>query len=108
MDERKDATDATRAAQAAVAASLPADDGADFENARRGFLGTIPEAEVPGAWSMAPFTFLDQARPDTVNPSLWRQAKLNRLHGLFEVTKGVYQVRGFDLSNITFIEGERG
>jgi alkyl sulfatase BDS1-like metallo-beta-lactamase superfamily hydrolase len=108
MDERKDATEATRAAHAALAASLPADDGTDFENARRGFLGTIPDADVPGAWSMAPFAFLDGERPDTVNPSLWRQARLNQLHGLFEVTKGVYQVRGFDLSNITFIEGERG
>lgn len=108
MAERKDATDATRAAHAALAARLPADDGADFELARRGFIGTIPDADVPGAWSMAPFAFLDGERPETVNPGLWRQAKLNALHGLFQVTEGVYQVRGFDLSNITFIEGERG
>jgi alkyl sulfatase BDS1-like metallo-beta-lactamase superfamily hydrolase len=108
MDERKDATGATRAAHAALAASLPADDGTDFELARRGFIGTIPNAEIPGAWSMAPFAFLDGERPDTVNPSLWRQARLNSLHGLFEVGRGVYQVRGFDISNITFIEGERG
>ena len=46
--------------------------------------------------------------PDTVNPSLWRQARLNLNHGLFKVTAGVYQVRGFDISNITFIEGETG
>jgi len=108
MDQRKDATAATRAAQEALAARLPAESGEDFANASRGFLGTIPNAEVPGAWSMAPFAFLDDARPDTVNPGLWRQARLNKLHGLFEVTAGVYQVRGFDLSNITFIEGERG
>ncbi|HZZ68251.1 MAG TPA: MBL fold metallo-hydrolase, partial [Phenylobacterium sp.] len=108
MDERKDATAATKAAHAALAASLPADTGEDFANARRGFLGTIPDANVPGAWSMAPFAFLEDERPDTVNPSLWRQARLNNLHGLFQVTEGVYQVRGFDLSNITFIEGERG
>ena len=108
MDQRKDATAATKAAHEALTARLPVDTGEDFANARRGFLGTIPNAEVPGAWSMAPFAFLDDERPDTVNPSLWRQAKLNKLHGLFEVTKGVYQVRGFDLSNITFIEGERG
>ncbi|THD71526.1 alkyl sulfatase dimerization domain-containing protein [Phenylobacterium sp.] len=108
MDQRKDATAATMAAHAALAASLPADDGSDFEKAERGFIGTIPNADVPGAWSMAPFAFLNGDRPDTVNPSLWRQAKLNALHGLFEVGRGVYQVRGFDISNITFIEGERG
>jgi len=108
MNERKDATEATRAAHAALAATLPTDDGADFENARRGFIGTIADAEIPGAWSMAPFAFLDGERPETINPSLWRQAKLNAIHGLFEVTKGVYQVRGFDISNVTFIEGEKG
>jgi alkyl sulfatase BDS1-like metallo-beta-lactamase superfamily hydrolase len=108
MNERKDATQATRAAHAALAKSLPSDDGTDFENARRGFIGTIPDADIPGAWSMAPFAFLEGERPDTVNPSLWRQAKLNAIHGLFEVTKGVYQVRGFDISNVTFIEGEKG
>jgi alkyl sulfatase BDS1-like metallo-beta-lactamase superfamily hydrolase len=108
MSERKEATAATRAAQNRVAAGLPRDDGSDFELARRGFIGTIPDATVGSSWSMAPFAFLDGERPDTANPSLWRQARLNALHGLFEVTPGVYQVRGFDLSNITFIEGERG
>ena len=108
MAERKDATEATRAAHAALAAKLPPDDGGDFELARRGFVGSIPDANVPGAWSIAPFAFLEGERPDTVNPSLWRQARLNALHGLFKVTDGIYQVRGFDLSNITFVEGERG
>jgi alkyl sulfatase BDS1-like metallo-beta-lactamase superfamily hydrolase len=108
MTGRKDATEATRAHQARVAMTLPVDDGSDFELARRGFVGTCENAEVPGAWSMAPFAFLDGERPDTVNPSLWRQARLNAVHGLFKVTDGIYQVRGFDISNITFIEGERG
>ncbi|MEO8113022.1 MAG: MBL fold metallo-hydrolase, partial [Phenylobacterium sp.] len=108
MEQRKEASKATLAAHAALAAELPPDDGGDFEKARRGFLGTIPDADVPGAWSMAAFGFLEGERPATVNPSLWRQARLNAVHGLFEVTKGVYQVRGFDISNITFIEGERG
>src|SRR6201994_1203192 len=108
MDQRKDATAATRAAHERLAAGLPAETGEDMANATRGFLGTIPDAEVPGAWSLKPFEFLNGARPDTVNPSLWRQARLNMQHGLFEVTKGIYQVRGFDLSNITFIEGETG
>ncbi|MBL8772047.1 MAG: MBL fold metallo-hydrolase [Phenylobacterium sp.] len=106
-DARKDATAATRAAHEAVARTLPPDDGA-FELARRGFIGSIPDADVPGAWSQRPFAFLDAERPDTINPSLWRQARLNALHGLFEVTPGVYQVRGFDISNITFVEGREG
>ncbi|THD59335.1 alkyl sulfatase dimerization domain-containing protein [Phenylobacterium sp.] len=108
MDARRDATEATIAAHQRLAASLPAETGEDMANATRGFLGTIPDADVPGAWSLKPFEFLKGERPDTVNPSLWRQARLNMQHGLFEVAKGVYQVRGFDLSNITFIEGEAG
>ncbi len=108
MNQRKDATAATRAAQSRVGANLPADDGVDLARARRGFIGTITDAAVGGSWSMAPYGFLDEPAPDSANPSLWRQAQLNALHGLFEVTPGIYQVRGFDLSNITFIEGERG
>ena len=59
-------------------------------------------------WDTSSFRFLTGDAPDTVNPSLWRQAKLNDLHGLFEVTKGVYQVRGYDVSNMTIIEGATG
>lgn len=102
---RKAATDATRAAYAAIAAVLPHDDGGDFQLASRGFIGTIPNAEVPGAWSLEPYEFLNGERPDTINPSLWRQARLNLHNGLFEVTPGIYQVRGFDISSITFVEG---
>jgi alkyl sulfatase BDS1-like metallo-beta-lactamase superfamily hydrolase len=108
MDRRKEASEATRRAHARTEAALPKDDGADFDKARRGFLATLPDAEVPGAWTMAPYGFLEGERPDTINPSLWRQARLNAIHGLFQVTEGVYQVRGFDISNVTFIEGERG
>ena len=57
---------------------------------------------------MEPYGFLKGERPDTVNPSLWRQARLNAIHGLFQVCDGIFQVRGFDISNITFIEGEDG
>ncbi|MGA0600213.1 alkyl/aryl-sulfatase [Caulobacter sp. KR2-114] len=114
MDGPKDATAATRAAHAALAATLPADAESDFADARRGFIDTIPDARATNAagravWDLAPFAFEnDPTAPDTVNPSLWRQARLNLIHGLFEVTAGVYQVRGFDISNITFIEGETG
>ena len=115
MEAFKDAEAATRAANAALAERLPKDTGQDFEDAGRGFIGTIPDAKVMGAdgrtvWDMGQYAFEAEgtACPDTVNPSLWRQARLNGRHGLFEVTPGVYQVRNFDLSNITFLEGERG
>ncbi|HEY1751237.1 MAG TPA: alkyl sulfatase dimerization domain-containing protein [Caulobacteraceae bacterium] len=114
MDGPKDATEATRAANRAVLARLPAEDGADFERARRGFIDTLPDARIESpargiAWDLAPFAFESEPTPpDTVNPGLWRQARLNLNHGLFKVTDGVYQVRGFDISNVTFIEGETG
>jgi len=115
MNQPKDATWTTRRANAALAASLPVDTGEDFADARRGFIGTIADARIADAagrvfWSMADFAFEADGQdcPDTVNPSLWRQARLNAIHGLFEVTPGVYQVRNFDLSNITFIESQNG
>jgi len=115
MEAFKDAEAATRAANAALLKRLPRDTGQDFEDVSRGFIGTIPDAKITGAdgrtvWDMGQYAFEagDAECPDTVNPSLWRQAKLNSQHGLFEVTPGVYQVRNFDLSNITFLEGDRG
>jgi alkyl sulfatase BDS1-like metallo-beta-lactamase superfamily hydrolase len=57
---------------------------------------------------MTPYDFIEGEAPDTVHPGLWRQARLNNLHGLYEVTDGIYQVRGYDLSNISFIRGETG
>jgi alkyl sulfatase BDS1-like metallo-beta-lactamase superfamily hydrolase len=78
----------------------------------RGFVATIPDALVPGSGprpvsTMKPYDFLKQNEAaDSVNPSLWRQAQLNATHGLFKVTDRVYQVRGFDISNMTIIEGD--
>ncbi|MCA6313520.1 alkyl sulfatase dimerization domain-containing protein [Phenylobacterium sp.] len=106
--DRKDASPATRAALAAARASLPPDDGGDFRLADRGFIASIPDADIPGAWSLKPYDFLGGEATPTVHPALWRQAQLNMRHGLFEVTPGVYQVRGFDISTVTFVEGERG
>ena len=59
-------------------------------------------------WDNESYGFLDGPSPATVNPSLWRQSQLNAIDGLFEVVPGIYQVRGFDLSNITFVEGDTG
>ncbi|MBN8509855.1 MAG: MBL fold metallo-hydrolase [Burkholderiales bacterium] len=97
-----------------IAAELPPEDGQDRADAERGFLGTVPDAEVVGAdgrvvWSLKPYAFLDdETAAPTVNPSLWRQARLNRTHGLFQVSERIFQVRGFDIANITFIEGDTG
>ncbi len=110
----KDATPITQARNRALLDVLPFDDTQDFEDARRGFLGTLPEAEIRSedgrvVWSLADDPFMgDDEAPDTINPSLWRQAQLNTLHGLFQVTDRIYQVRGFDASNMTLIEGDRG
>jgi alkyl sulfatase BDS1-like metallo-beta-lactamase superfamily hydrolase len=113
-DGPKDATSITQARNRALLDVLPFDDTQDFEDARRGFLGTWPEDAIRNeegrvVWSLADEPRMgDDAAPDTVNPSLWRQAQLNKLHGLFQVTDGIYQVRGFDASNMTLIEGDRG
>jgi len=110
----QDATSFTRASNQAVLDALPFADTQDFEDARRGFIATLPEVEITNAqgrivWSLRDYAFLeDRQAPFTVNPSLWRQARLNMHHGLFRVTEGIYQVRGFDISNMTLIEGERG
>ena len=103
---------ATLKANAELAKTLPFANRQDFDDAIRGFVGTMPDALVSGTgprpvWSMKPYDFLKQSEPaDSVNPSLWRQAQLNAIHGLFKVTERVYQVRGFDIANMTIIEGE--
>ncbi|QJB69947.1 alkyl/aryl-sulfatase [Parasphingorhabdus halotolerans] len=106
------ATEATKAANAEVAARLPIADQTDFENATRGFLAKIekPILNEDGSvsWDPAQFDFVKGEAPDTVNPSLWRQGKLNSIHGLFEVTKGIYQIRGYDLAQMTLIAGKTG
>jgi alkyl sulfatase BDS1-like metallo-beta-lactamase superfamily hydrolase len=110
----KAAEPATVSANQALLTSLPFSDTQAFEDARRGFIAALPDAMVRNedgtpAWSMQPYAFLDEERaPDTVNPSLWRQARLNAIHGLFKVTEGIYQVRGMDLANMTIVEGETG
>lgn len=92
---------------------LPFEDTADFEDARRGFIATIDPMRIEAAdgravWDMDAYSFTDGDPPPTANPSLWRQAQLLSIHGLFEVAPGFYQVRGFDLSNMHLIEGDEG
>jgi len=110
----KDASSSVVLQQQAVLRTLPFSDTADFDDAARGFLGTLEHAKIISAsgrtvWSLEPYGFLAQSEaPATVNPSLWRQSRLNMNHGLFEVVPGVYQVRGLDIANMTLIEGDSG
>ncbi|CAM3221514.1 alkyl sulfatase BDS1-like metallo-beta-lactamase superfamily hydrolase [Williamsia muralis] len=95
---------------------MPADfsDRTDFTNANRGLIATLEPAEVRASddrvvYDAAGFAAATTGDcPDTVNPSLWRQAQLTAIHGLFEVTAGIYQIRGYDLSNMTLVEGDTG
>ncbi|NUS27130.1 MAG: MBL fold metallo-hydrolase [Streptomyces sp.] len=93
---------------------LPFDDTRDFEDADRGFVAALDPGAVTDStgrvvWNSDAFAYLKTDPPaDTVNPSLWRQGALCARQGLYEVTEGVYQIRGLDLSNMTLVEGERG
>lgn len=108
------ASDYTKAANRALVTHLPLDDQTDFENARRGFIADSPNRVLTNpdgslAIDLDAYGFVRGApAPDTVNPSLWRQSQLLAITGLFEVTDGIYQVRNFDLSVMTFIRGDSG
>ncbi len=102
-----------REAQAKALASLPFDDVDDFAAAERGFLGTLDDPKIRNdegdvVWDASTYDFIQGDAPDTVHPSLWRQSTLVAKHGLFEVVEGLYQVRGLDLSVMSFIEGDTG
>src|SRR5215475_15025798 len=112
----KAATEATKAANRAVQQYLNFNDRQDFEDATRGLVGkpdtlTIKNAKGDVVWDLEQYkTFIgtDKPAPDSVNPSLWRNAQLCMQYGLFKVTDRIYQVRGYDLSNVTFIQGDTG
>jgi alkyl sulfatase BDS1-like metallo-beta-lactamase superfamily hydrolase len=109
----KPASAATIAAQKAAGASLPAEDGRDADFAQRGFIATrsdplIRNAQGKPIFNLAAYDFVSGAAPDTVNPSLWREMTLLRRHGLYKVADGIWQVRGFDISNMTLIQGASG
>src|SRR5215831_5630449 len=113
VGQEKPAEPAVKALNNAVLSKLPFTKQEDYQDAARGFIATLPDALVTGpngnvVWSQKDYAFLENAAPDTVNPSLWRQAQLNHQHGLFKVVEGVYQVRGLDLSNMTILEGDTG
>jgi len=109
----KDATEATLAANRNAGGSLPFHDRTDFDRVERGRLADVPTDPVVNdggwpVWNLADYAFVVGDAPDSVHPSLWRQAHLNNAAGLFEVADGFYQVRGLDLSNVTFVAGDTG
>jgi len=92
---------------------LPFHDTADFDAADRGFIAALSPCVVKAAdgrvvWDNDVYSFLGGPAPTSVHPSLWRQSTLVAKQGLYEVVPGIYQVRGLDLSNITFVEGDTG
>ena len=113
MNTPRPATEHTAAHHARTCAGLHFDDRSDFERASRGLLARYDDFVIMGPlgrpmWDRPSFDFVQGECPPTVNPSLWRQAQLNQHHGLFEVMDGIYQVRGHDISNITFIRSDNG
>ncbi len=102
----------TQARQAAVARDYALDGAASHDDARRGLIaaptGQVRAADGRVVWDFDAFQFVRGTAPATVNPSLWRQAILNNHIGLFKVTEGIWQLRGFDLANLTLIEGRTG
>ena len=105
LDAARDADATTKAANAAMAARLPFSDTRDFESAKRGLMAPVPDGVIKTAsgtmlWNLGEYAFIDgELAPATVNPSLWRMARLNLANGLFKVTERLYQLRGFDLAN---------
>ncbi len=113
-NSQKEATAVTAKMNDALLSYLPFEDKQDFEDAQRGFIATIADLNLKSEqghtiWSMTDYAFLNNEKaPATVNPSLWRQSRINMFNGLFKVTDRIYQVRGFDLSNMTILEGDTG
>ena len=111
----KPATVFTAAANAAVYDQLDFNDKQEYEFATRGLIAAPETLELKDEngtvlWSQDAFAFLDdyEEAPDSVNPSLWENTKNNHAYGLFEVCDGIYQVRGYDMANLTVVKGDTG
>ena len=107
------ASEFTIASNQKFSESLDLDNQQDFEDATRGLVASAPADIITNShgqkvWDASAYDFIQGDAPDTVNPSLWRQAKLNNIRGLFKVDEGIYQLRGFDLANTTLIKGQSG
>lgn len=111
-------TTATVKANTALIEKLPFNDITDFEQAKRGLIAQDPNLVIKKQdgkiiWDMSDYDFINFEgktgnAPDSVNPSLWRQAAINNIHGLFKLQDDIYQVRNYDLANMTIITGDSG
>jgi len=113
--EPKAASGKTIEVNSAMYSLLDFEDTSEYENATRGLIDAPETLELKDAngnviWSQKAYDFLDdyEKAPDTVNPSLWENTRNNHAYGLFEVREGIYQVRGYDMANLTLIEGDTG
>ena len=111
--ESRGATANTERANAAVRQAMTMNDKQDFEDATRGLMAQLKDPIVKAAdgrvvWNTQRYEFVKGDPPATVNPSLWREQKLNTAAGLFKVVDGVYQIRGYDMANMTLVEGASG
>lgn len=106
-------SEATVAVQASAAKALPPEGTRDADFSSRGFLATLPDPIIRDAagrpvWNLDAYAFVDGPAPATVNPSLWRHMRHLKHHGLYQVSENVWQVRGYDLANMTIIRGRSG
>lgn len=111
--EPQAATGATAQANRAFGVALDLANQQDFEEASKGLVATMPDPVIKNAqgdvvWDGTKFAFTQGDAPASVNPSLWRQEKLNNQVGLFRVTDGIWQIRGYDLANMTLVQGKTG
>ena len=110
----KQPTEHTKAILQAAHETLPFSDTRDFEESERGLIAKMDTMKIKAdagnvAWDMDQFSFLNEIEThDAVHPSLLRQAHLNQAYGLYKVSEGIYQIRGFDLSQMTFVRGKTG
>lgn len=113
QDRPAEATGSTKEAHDKLLATLPFAHREDFEFAERGFLATLDDEKITDAlgatvFDLSSYAFLAGDAPPTANPSLWRQAQLLTKHGLFKVHDRIYQVRGFDVSTVSFLLTDSG
>lgn len=106
--QAKAATDHTKEVNNKIYDYLDFKDTTDFENANKGLIAKFPGDAIGSSYNFKQFEFLSGEAPETANPSLWRQSKLNAVAGLFKVADDIYQIRGFDLANMSLIKGKTG
>lgn len=112
-DAVAEATTSTKEARAKILTELPFANRQDFDFAARGFIATRDDPKITDetggvVFDLASYAFLSGEAPESANPSLWRQAQLITGHGLYQVGERIYQVRGFDVSTVSFIVTDTG